>query len=456
MGRKWFVGKRTLRALKRWLVCQLQRWRLALSTFVLLGGLLSACLRQPPPGMGTLEFDLCEAALELPDSERAFQGLDGWFFFDHDLRESERTLEQPELVGEVKRALATQGVELVVVPIPSRGVVTPQFLYLGDPKQAQFSPAAAKAAYEGYLSALRAQQVRAVDVLSLARAFDEAGGQTYFKRDGHWTPEGSHAVAQEVAKAVRETAPSLPDVSLKRVSQGQPRAFTGTFLKAWLNASCGYTLPPEPLQDYALVGGGVLEERDREVVLAGSSFSIPPFYQSSLDVALQTEVLNASIGGGGALFPLETYLLGDLYAVHRPKVVVWEFPISTGALVAEQRRRLLAAIYGTCEGAARFQTTVPLSARVLVSLAGRGLSAQEHYLSFNFTDRTVVSFGLNLAYKNGVQERLTLNFPKRDEERNRGRFFTTLDEAAGDLAGLQLELPEGATGEVTVRVCRKP
>ena len=104
---------------------------------------LSACgNKQTAPATltGVREFDICPEALALPDPQRGFQGLGGWVFFNFDFRETYEAMtpEQAAFAIRLNRALAAQGVLLVVVPVPARGGVRPSALYLGDPRQAAF------------------------------------------------------------------------------------------------------------------------------------------------------------------------------------------------------------------------------------------------------------------------------------------------------------------------------
>lgn len=423
----------------------------------LLAGVLSACARDPVRSGGVLEFEICREALQLPPEKQASQGYDGWFFFQHDLRETEGTLQQTHFIAEMSRALAAQGVALVLTPIPSRGVVTPQFLYPADSTQAAFSSAEAEEHYNDFLRSLRESGVTVLDVLAVARAFDAGGGQTFFKRDGHWTPEGSDAVARETAKLVRQVSGDLPTAKLKLTREPGTKPFKGSFIADWLYGACGYTLPAEPLGSYTLSStSGSSPATKREVVLAGTSFSVSPFYVGSLDAALQTDVLNVSIGGGGLLFPLETYFLSDVYKAHRPQVVVWEFPISAAALVTDERRRLLAAVYGACGDAAQFQQTRPVNTLGVIDVSGEELKAADHYLSFTFSDPSITGLGVTLRYRNGLEETLNHYAPRLEAEANRGHFFTTLASQTSPLKEIELAVPASVSGELTLQVCRVP
>lgn len=429
------------------------------SLFIMLA-LLSACKVAPvaePVASGDLEFDVCPAAHSLPDARRAFQGLDGWFFFNHDFRETYEIMApgQSDFVVQLSRAFATQGVLLVVVPVPGRGAIRPAALYLDDPKQAAYSPTVARANYDAYISTLEQNGVAAVDVMAVATAFDASGGQTFFKRDLHWTPEGSNAVAQVTAERIRRTIDKpLAKAQLTLSRNPYDKTHPGRFINNWLYSTCRITLPPEPLGDYT-VSRSPADVQTAEVVQAGSSFGGSPFDQGFLGVALQSEVANVSVGNGGVFFALESYLQTRSYRKERPRVLVWEYPVGAQALSRAAQRRLLAGTYGTCGGNdVNFEWLGTAKSRVIYP--DNPVDAAEHYLTLSFSDLSLLHFSVTLGYGGGLEEVLEFNRPEQTAEQNQGRFFTTLLDTSVELESVALEVPTAAKGQVTVQVCRNP
>lgn len=425
---------------------------------------LSACTVVPiidPIAGGDLEFNICEDALELPAAYRAFQGREGWFYFEYDLEESYPLLEQTDFMIELSERLEAQGVTLVILPIPSRALTQPKTLYLTDPQQAAFDPEEANEAYTTFLETLRDTDVRVVDAVAAAKAFDAGGGQTFFKRDLHWTTEGANALFQEVAQGVRRAVFNvLPESELVLTRSPQNDEHQGQFVSRWLYAHCGYVLPAEPLGVYSvarpnqgddLFGGGV-----PEVVLTGSSFSLVPFDYEFLAVALQSEVLNASVGAGGALVALQSYLLDGAYEDNRPTVLVWELPIFADPLPEVAQRELLASVYGACTvPATTFRAASVDGASLRLSAKGRQLTAAEHYLELTFDDLSLLRFNVTLSYTDGTEEILPIN--RSNLTPNRGQFFLSLTDAPGAvIAGVRLDLPSGVTGGVSTQLCNVP
>ena len=305
-----------------------------------------------------------------------------------------------------------------------------------------------------FLQVLRAQDVAAVDVLAETRRFTPAGKKPFFQRDIHWTPEGANAVAHDVAavitKAVSE--PTLPNVSLTLTKAPAPRGHTGETLKNLLQENCSYVLPSEALYDYtvtrapnsvsaaALFGPGT-----PQVILAGTSFSVAPYYVDFLSVALQTDVLNVSVSSGGVFIALNSYLLDGAYDAERPRAMVWEVPIWSPGLTLAEQRQLLGGVSGACrieQLAAEQRATLGGTPVELAELGWAGVSA-EHRLSLTFDDLSLLAFDLNLRYRRGTQNLdETLRVERSTRTANRGRYlFTLLDDPR---AVLELELPDSA------------
>ena len=406
---------------------------------------------------GVLEFEVCPKALATLPNRGGYQGLDGWFYFNHDFWKTYLNLQEADFFVEMKRVLESQGIELVLVPLPGVGMSNPEFLYRGDPWQADFSPDRAQADYRAFVEKVRAGGVEVVDALAAMQAYSAAGGYTFFKRDVHWNPDGANTVLKEVAGAVKRVAPTLPkrDLELSHVLPDEP--YYGQHVNTWLSDNCGYRLPPEPLKHY-VVEPPSTDDMGAEVIQSGSSFSIPPYDVGFLSVWLQSPVYNASIGGGGLVFPLETYLRGDVYTAHKPKVIVWEFPISVTPIVEPQKRRLIASVYGLCRNDnVAFQKTYPVQDKLTISSDLPALaSSEQHYLSFTLSDLKITDFNVSFHYRGQEPDAFSFHHPRPDASGNSGRFFAMLKDTPSPLESLELELPDTARGEVTVQLCQVP
>ena len=87
-------------------------------------------------------------------------------------------------------------------------------------------------------------------------------------------------------------------------------------MSRWTYTHCGVALPTEPQPVYTVTkksSGGLFGNTQPEVVLTGSSFSLPPYDYGFLAAGLQSGVLNVSVGAGGAVVGLQTYLVDGAY-----------------------------------------------------------------------------------------------------------------------------------------------
>lgn len=322
---------------------QVRRSRFYLGLALLI--FLSAC-RQTPEVIGDpnaeLRYTICKEALEQPLEHRAYQGFGGWFFFTLDLKETYPLYRQTAFLTEFSRKLRAEGTSLIMIPVTGRALVRPDMLYLGDPVQINFDPDQAEKAYGTFLSTLGASGVQIFDTLEAARAYDASGGQTFFRRDLHWRSEGAKAIFEGVAEQIEQFAPELPNLNatLERTSNDRHH---GKFIEKWTTRNCGYRLPGEAQGVYT-VTPTVTGSPSSDVILVGSSFSIPPYNYDFLAAALQSEVLNMAVGAGGARVSLERYLASETYQARKPRVLVWEFPLYASEFTPSEQTRLLSLV----------------------------------------------------------------------------------------------------------------
>lgn len=408
---------------------------------------------------GEFEYTICEDGLKVQTKYRAFQGHNGWFYYDYDLEPSYPLMDQTDFMIELGRRLKAQGVRLVIIPIPSRAVVAPQNLYLGDPQQAVFEPDEGVAQYETFVKKLRDGGVLVFDVLAAARASGARGQQTFFKRDLHWTTEGAKLFHQILANELKRVEPDLPKTKITLQRNPVDYQHRGKFVSRWTYAHCGYAMPAESQPAYTVTKtstGGLFESSDPQVVLTGSSFSLPPYDYGFLATSLQSDVLNVSVGAGGAVVALQNYLVDGAFEATKPKLLVWEFPTFAPGMTKEEKRELLASADGRCQATAATiqvgEDNKPLSAH----LSSKGkIGTDASYLQVEFSDLSVLRFDLTLEYDNAKEE--ALHVARSNLVPNRGLYFFSLNRKLGDtLKRVRFDLPGNTTGLVSVRACRKP
>ncbi len=426
--------------------------------------LLTSCtlvpVAQRQVKQGGFEYTICEDGLKVQTKYRAFQGYNGWFYYDYDLEPSYPLMSQTDFMIELGRRLQAQGVRLVIVPVPSRAVVTPQNLYLDDPQQAAFEPAEGVAQYDMFVKELRDGEVSVFDVLAAARASGARGQQTFFKRDLHWTTEGAKLFHQNLADELKRIEPNLPKTEIVAERNALDYQHRGKFVSRWTYTHCGYAMPTEPQPTYTVTkrsSGGLFESSDPQVVLTGSSFSLPPYDYDFLATSLQSDVLNLSVGAGGAVVALQSYLVDGAFEAAKPKLLVWEFPTFAPAITEEEKRELLASVYGRCQNTpatAQIGEDFDDIISVNANTEGEMLNTRTGYLQIEFSDLSVLKFDLILEYDNGKKE--SLRVARSNLIPNRGLYFFSLNNSLGrTLQRVQLDIPRDTTGRVSVQACRR-
>ena len=292
------------------------------------------------------QIEVCQKAQDksLPENSSfgfLTPGLNGAVLFSGDLTNNHFVFEgRSQYFGQFDQALKSQGIHLVVAPLPTRTIVHPEMMDRSQPSQAKYDVPATRDNYRASLKRLSNMQVDSVDLLASALEFQKTDAKTplFFSRDNHWTTDGSRLFAQSVAQQVAKSG-ALQGIKPIGFSNKLVNSLdTISWLAQALKRVCDLTIEPEKISIYetSRVGGDLLGEDDYPVVLVGSSYSFEARYnfEGFLKELLQVNVLNAAINAGGFNASLEGYLQSKAYADKKPKVIVWEF--STSAAPWEQ------------------------------------------------------------------------------------------------------------------------
>ena len=272
---------------------------------------------------------VCESSVTDTGIEKSFPGLQagksGWLFREHDLIESFG----PNRTGynglrAIQQSLAERGTTLMIVPLPTRGIVHPEFV-----DDTEFDHRVAAKNYYLYLNRLRR-------VGLLTPQLDEltAGDQTeplYFARDHHWTPTGAAVTAQLVSKEVARNnlLTDVPTMSFTTTTVEQD-ATPGSYARAAKDL-CGIEYGAETFSVHYTEAQLDLfaDVANPEVVLVGTSnsngvkhFNFGGFLRQELGV----DVLNVATSGGGFDESLIQYLQSPEFSTQAPRLIIWEVP----------------------------------------------------------------------------------------------------------------------------------
>ena len=375
-------------------------------------------------------------------------GPEGWLLRHDDLVTTfELKRETLGYLAALNKALSAQGVTLIVAAQPPRGVA------LAAGSMPDYKPAEVLASYE---AVRRTLQNAGLQVTDLAEVVMQTPNY-FFRRDHHWTPEGSRASAQAVAQTLTSTPEFRSVVSEQRkfkTEAARTEEQLGSFGKA-IGQICGKNPPAEPLTRYRTTEvsaerGDLFGTSAPLIALAGTSNSAREDlnFAGFLAQASGLDVLNVSAIGGGPQAALGAYLRSKTFLEARPVFLVWEF--ATLFDVPQDPlfyRQLVPSVRGACSAAqSEASVTKPLDRRVPLFTGLQDESAAFLYLELS--DRAQTSLTLELNYQGGKAERVKLERSTR--ERNDGTFFLSLSQP---LEAVTLTLPDEAEGTVQARLC---
>jgi hypothetical protein len=176
-------------------------------------------------------------ALAGAGNEQAYCGAEGWLFYRPDVdyvtgrgfldpevlrtraRKGEGQPVQPDPIPAIAlfaRQLKERGIELVVMPAPSKPMVQPEKL---NPGFSSTQDALQNPSYSAFCDALRRNGVRLFDPTGvLIEAKRRTGRPQFLQTDTHWTPEAMELVADALARHIHAShlLPEIKPVAYQR------------------------------------------------------------------------------------------------------------------------------------------------------------------------------------------------------------------------------------------------
>lgn len=397
------------------------------------------------------------------------EGKDDWLFrTEAELQWLEPN--DPEVWSSLKRliaALKARGTQVMMFPQPPRGLVETRMLK--HETLQKFDIGDLQRRYSELVHQLRDVGILVVD----GSAFSNNSGEQYFyKRDVHWKTSGSRRAAELIAAQVKEAGFSFTRKQFETSETG----LVGTrgTLAHVVSALCGLLYPVEFGPSYQtkapttddLFG----DEAAPEVALVGTSFSATPNYNflGFLKTALNTDVYQAAIAGGGFDGALSQYLASDLYQQNPPKLIIWEFPYQqlqrTNTSVM---RRVIPLVGNGCAGKKPLlSNTVKLAGNNdLVEAVVNGgaqfisVPAQDLWLDFQFSDPNVRVMKAEVWYANGKSQVLNGRYNSYTKMNGRFAFETNYSPNAEiqPIVSIRVQSISGVAKDATVTtaVCKR-
>jgi alginate biosynthesis protein AlgX len=265
------------------------------------------------------------------------------------------------------------------------------------------------------------------------------GTDYYFRRDGHWTPDG----ARRTAHLISETIKALPVYAKFRKTAFNTReqgiSRHPGILSIVASQICGGQFPSEVVKGFVTeraVNDPFADEPIPEVALVGTSFSATPVYNFSgfLQRDLQVEIFNGAISGGNYGGAMTRYLPSETFQESPPKVVIWEFAqhqISAANTV--QLRQLIPLVNDGCtKKQALLSNKVPIDgAPELTDVLFNGganfvtAKSRQSMVDLRFEDPNINEILAEAWYLDGKHELLRVRI--NDYTRANGRFVVELN-----------------------------
>lgn len=441
--------------------------------FAALAALLPPALLMPGAAVAVQfpQFDalpccqLCPAAADpanyttkyLSSYRTLVQGRDGWLFRS----EADLLLQfgpKPEglqRLAELRNAFKQRGIEMVIMVQPPRGLMHADKLRGLAPN---YDPAVQQASYMRLLETLRGV---GFTVPPLEKLVEAEGTEDYFWRtDHHWTPAGTRLTAKIVADSVKRM-PQFKDIKRQKfVTRREGLLARGGTMGTAASQLCGFQTPKQYVPRFvteAADGGGdggaaslLGDESVPQITLIGTSNSEPTYnFSGFLSEALEADVLNASIVGGGVDGSLLAYIGSDEFRTNPPKILVWEMEHYHELDDPMIYRQAMPLLDDGCNGkTAILEREVTLKQgnnEVLFNGGGmvRPIKGRDYVFDLQFADPATKELRGVVWYTTGNKDKLRIEHARRGPSR-KGRFVTELrsDQDWGNLTfmGLDVEL----------------
>lgn len=256
--------------------------------------------------------------------------------------------------------LKGKGIDLVLVYIPTRGMLASQYLLRQTPHDKNYDVAAAIASYDNAIKTLREGGVHIVG------DSHPAAPNLYFNHaDQHWTTIGAHSMAKSVATYVKARLPVYAQLPAQAftTTEGSKTSYDGRFGE-FIKRPCKFRphyesdvlVDTKPAGDAGSAQALLSDPKMASVVLVGTSNSKRDEFNSNFDGYLKQElsldVYNAAMPGGGMDDSLLNYLVSPQFKKTPPKILIWEIPgyyDLGGAAMEQTLKQAVASVAGVCE-----------------------------------------------------------------------------------------------------------
>lgn len=282
----------------------------------------------------------------------------GWIFTQDQLKD--RYAMKPSsaaLVASIVQEFAARDVSLAIVIAPPRPVIAGQATLDAAMGATRYDVTRAGASFDALIAQLSATGALVPNLQEVALRDPKTRAAFYFQRDTHWTTVGAAASAAHlgamVANALPDRFPGANGFTLDALPRTGTITEQGSLAKI-VREVCKREPGQETAPSFELSRGsapGLLDSAGTgpKVALLGSSFSDRYKrdhyrFADALARALDADVENLSVSGGGAIGAIEAYVLSGALERRAHELVVWELPYTESFNSASFLRQLLGAL----------------------------------------------------------------------------------------------------------------
>jgi alginate biosynthesis protein AlgX len=406
--------------------------------------------------------------------QSAYQGRDGWFFRSNDFNHLyPLPAKNAAMLKKLKGLLELKGTKLVMIPLPSRGVMAEKFLLPdGIFENILFDKAFAEQEFKKLVHSLKDEGFLVVDVLDyFEKHQDFEKFKFYFSRDIHWTPQGAFWTAKATSEFIKGLV-QFSETDTKNFTSENTRTRrvlnSGTNLA--INEVCKEKIPHEEIELYETKNSSQTidafladdTQQAAAAILLGTSFSAESLsfhFSGFLRSELQTEVVNFALTNGGMDQAMFDWVHGDTWPKSPPKVVFWELPFIDRLpnFPEQSERQILPALGGLCANSDNEIQTQGYTGQNLVTMKVEksGVAGANFYLSSDLSDPTIRVPRVKLTYADGQVEEAFLKRPERVVKA--GKLFWELsDQYVSGLKTIEIGFETNKLETGTLSLCQYP
>lgn len=404
---------------------------------------------------------------DMDEFNKLVQGQQDWLFRTRTdlMTHMGTTADGYKHLQNLRDELDKHGVELMVVYIPTRGMINADML---SPEVRQgYDLQLAKSNYLAVVERMRSMGIKVPDLTPLLEQHGDAKKPYFFKRDHHWTPYGAEFTAELVAAELRKSEAFKQIPRKEFVSRGDGQNNKIGSLNQALGKICGYSFAnqfvtrfvTEPKEESGDLFG---DTAAAEVILAGTSFSAPQYnFAGFLKEKAAVDVDNRSISGGGFHSAMLQYLGSQDFQDNPPKILIWEITSYYDISMPLFYRQIMPMLANGCRASqATMSNKVALRPglnEVLINSRDLPLRSEKYLADIQFSQPNVMELRSSLWYMSGSRE--TLNISRNQQVEPDGRFVFGLRDdpewSGQTLLSLEIEMPADMPAglEVEATIC---